>query len=115
MASSTSRARNSSAMSRASGIHLFEFAVRVAQYAGPYLCGEPVDRALSSFQFRRNARFRYVYDMCCWWEHELGVEERLAADAGKRYLRCIGGTGAWPRASIRHPCPDQRFAVNHPR
>ena len=78
------------------GIHLFEFVVRGARYAGPYLCGEPVDRALSSFRFRRNARFRYVYDMSCWWEHELRVEERLAADAGKRYPRCIGGAGACP-------------------
>ena len=78
------------------GIHLFEFVVRGARYAGPYLCGEPVDRALSSFRFRRNARFRYVYDMSCWWEHELRVEERLAAHAGKRYPRCIGGAGACP-------------------
>ena len=78
------------------GIHLFEFVVRGARYAGPYLCGEPVDRALSSFQFRRNARFRYVYDMRCWWEHELRVEARLAAAAGKRYPRCIGGAGACP-------------------
>lgn len=44
------------------GIHLFEFAIRGARYAGPYLCGEPVDQALSSFRFRRNARSRYVYD-----------------------------------------------------
>ena len=78
------------------GIHLFEFVVRGAQYAGPYLCGEPVDRALTSFRFRRNARFRYVYDMRCWWEHELRVEERRAAAAGKRYPRCIGGAGACP-------------------
>ena len=78
------------------GIHLFEFVVRGARYAGPYLCGEAVDRALSSFRFRRNARFRYVYDMRCWWEHELRVEARLAAAAGKRYPRCIGGAGACP-------------------
>ena len=78
------------------GIHLFEFVVRGARYAGPYLSGEPVGRALSSFRFRRNARFRYVYDMRCWWEHELRVEERLAAHAGKRYPRCIAGAGACP-------------------
>ena len=72
------------------GIHLFEFAVRGARYVGPYLCGEPVDRALSSF------RFRYVYDMSCWWEHEIRVEERVCADAAKRSPRCIGGAGTCP-------------------
>ena len=33
------------------GIQLFEFVVRGARYAGQYLCGEPVGRALSSSGF----------------------------------------------------------------
>ena len=91
------------------GIHLFEFAVRGARYVGPYLCGEPVDRALSSFRFRRNARFRYVYDMSCWWEHEIRVEERVCADAGKRSPRCIGGAGACPPYEHLPNWPTQRL------
>ena len=45
-----------------SSIHLFEFSIRGVQYTGPSLCGAPVDLPLSNFRFRRNARFRYVYD-----------------------------------------------------
>ena len=78
------------------GIHLFEFTIRGVRYTGPSLCGAPVDLPLSNFQFRRNARFRYVYDMICTWEHELRVEERLPAASGKRYPVCIGGAGACP-------------------
>ena len=69
-------------------IHLFEFAVRGVRYVGPDLCGASTDVPL--------AEFRYVYDMFCEWEHELRVEERLPAHAGKRYPRCIGGAGACP-------------------
>ena len=76
------------------GIHLFEFAVRGVRYAGPDLSGASTDVALLDFRFRRNARFRYVYDMFCEWEHEIRVEERLAAAPGKRYPRCVGGAGA---------------------
>ena len=78
------------------GIHLFEFAVRGVRYAGPDLSGASTDVALLDLRFRRNARFRYVYDMFCEWEHEIRVEERLAAAPGKRYPRCVGGAGACP-------------------
>ena len=78
------------------GIHLFEFVVRGVRYAGPDLSGASTAEPLSHFRFRRNARFRYVYDMFCEWEHEIRVEERVCADAGKRYPRCIGGAGACP-------------------
>ena len=78
------------------GIHLFEFAVRGVRYVGPGLSGPSTDVTLSDFRFRRNAKFRYVYDMFCQWEHEIRVEERLAAAPGKRYPRCVGGAGACP-------------------
>ena len=78
------------------GIHLFEFAVRGVRYAGPDLSGMSTDVALSDLRFRRNARFRYVYDMFCEWEHEIRVEECLAAAPGKRYPQCVGGAGACP-------------------
>ena len=76
------------------GIHLFEFAVRGVRYARPDLSGMSTDVALSDFRFRRNARFRYVYDMFCEWEHEIRVGERLAAEPGKRDPRCVGGARA---------------------
>ena len=78
------------------GIHLFEFAVRGVRYEGLGLSGPSTDVALSEFRFRRNAKFRYVYDMFCEWEHEIRVEERLAAAPDKRYPRCVGGAGACP-------------------
>ena len=78
------------------GIHLFEFAVRGVRYAGPGLSGPSTDVVLSDFRFRRNAKFRYAYDMFCGWEHEIRVEQRLAGVPGKRYPQCVGGAGACP-------------------
>ena len=78
------------------GVHLFEFVVRAVRFAGPGLCGTSTDVPLLDFRFRRNARFRYVYDMFCEWKHEIRVEERGSADAGERYPRCIGGAGSCP-------------------
>ena len=83
------------------GIHLFEFAVRGVRYAGPDLSGTSTDVPLSDFRFRRNAKFRYVYDMFCEWEHEIRVEECLAAAPGKRYPQCVGGAGACPAGGLR--------------
>ena len=78
------------------GIHLFEFAIRGARYTGPDLSGRSTDMALSDLRFRRNTKFRYVYDMFCEWVHEIRVEERLAAVPAKRYPQCVGGAGARP-------------------
>ena len=74
-------------------IHLFQFNVRGVVHAGPYLCGQTVNLPLSDFRFRRNAKFRYVYDMGCWWEHELRDEDRVSAASAKRHPVCIGGAG----------------------
>ena len=61
------------------GIHLFEFAVRGVRYAGPDLSGASTDVALLDLRFRRNARFRYVYDMfCCRRLCESAVIRRTA-------------------------------------
>ena len=65
------------------GIHLFEFAVRGVRYAGPDLSGTSTDVPLSDLRFRRNAKFRYVYDMFCEWEHEIRVEEMPSCGARK--------------------------------
>ena len=97
------------------GIHLFEFAVRGVRYAGPDLCGASTDAALSHLRSRRNAKFRYVYDMFCEWEHEIRVEERLSADAGKRYPRCIGGAGACPPEDCGGPDAYHTLPYTSPR
>ncbi|PVA08624.1 plasmid pRiA4b ORF-3 family protein [Pelagivirga sediminicola] len=78
------------------GIHLFEFNIQGARYTSPNLCGEPTSKMLSAFRFRKNAKFRYIYDMGAWWEHEVRVEDRFTAVVGKRYPMCIGGAGACP-------------------
>ena len=78
------------------GIHLFEFAVHGVRYAGPGLSGPSTDVVLSDFRFRRNAMFRYAYDMFCGWEHEIRVGQRPAAVPGKRYPQCVGGAGTCP-------------------
>ena len=79
------------------GIRLFQFNIRGIMHAGPYLHGQAaVDVPLSDLRFRRNGKFRYVYDMNCWWDHELRVEDRVPAVPGKRYPNCIGGSGACP-------------------
>ena len=77
-------------------IHLFQFSVRGVVHAGPHLHGQPVDVPLSDFRFRRNAKFRYVYDMGCWSEHELRVEDRVSAGSANGHPACIGGSGACP-------------------
>lgn len=78
------------------GTHRFEFAVRGVRYAGLGLSGLSPDVALSDFRLRSNAKRRYVYDMLCWWAHEIRVEQRVAAVPGNRYAQCVGGAGACP-------------------
>ena len=89
------------------GIHLFEFAVRGVRYAGPGLSGTSTDVALLDFRFRRNARFRYVYDMFCEWEHEIRVEERLRKRAHRSRSNpawLVSMTASLPGVSGEMPC-----------
>ena len=78
------------------GIHLFQFNIRGIMHAGPYLHDQAVDMPLSDFRFRRNGKFRYVYDMGSWWDHELRIEDRVSATPGKRCPVCTDGSGACP-------------------
>ena len=61
-------------------VHLFQFNIHgimhVGPYknAGPFLLGRPVDMPLSDLRFRLNAKFCYIYDFGCWWDHELRIE-----------------------------------------
>jgi Plasmid pRiA4b ORF-3-like protein len=78
------------------GLHLYEFRVRSARYGSPELCGGAADVTLESLRFRRNAKLTYIYDMGDWWEHEIRIEDRLEAENGRRYPRCVDGQGACP-------------------
>jgi hypothetical protein len=78
------------------GLHLYEFRLRSARYGSPDLCAGAADVALESLRFRRHAKLRYTYDMGDWWEHEIRIEDRLEAENGRRYPRCVGGQGACP-------------------
>lgn len=78
------------------GLHLYEFRIRSVRYGSPELCAGAADVTLESLRFRRNAKLTYIYDMGARWEHELRIEDRLEAEASKRYPICLGGQGACP-------------------
>ena len=63
------------------GMHLFEFATHGTRYVGPCPGGPSTDVPLSDFRFRRNARFRYVYDMYCEWVSRAAFSRVLNARA----------------------------------
>lgn len=72
------------------GLHLFELRVRGVGYGSFDLPLEDPKVSLESFGFRKNGKLAYIYDMGDWWEHEVRIEDRLEAVAGKRYPVCIG-------------------------
>jgi Plasmid pRiA4b ORF-3-like protein len=45
---------------------------------------------------RPGERMRYVYDFGDGWEHDIVVEEVLAAEPGARYPACLAGRGRCP-------------------
>ncbi len=45
---------------------------------------------------RKGGRARYTYDFGDDWEHEIVVEERLAAEPAMAYPVCVAGEGACP-------------------
>ena len=78
------------------GIHLFEFCIRAVRYGSFELHGACADVLLKSFGFRQGAKFRYVYDLGAWWDHEIRLEGFQDAMPGKSYPVCIGGSGVCP-------------------
>ena len=78
------------------GRHLFAFQIRAVGYGSSELGVASAEVSLESFRFRKNAKLTYVYDMGAWWEHEIRIEDRIEAQARKRYPLCTGGQGACP-------------------
>jgi len=48
----------------------------------------------------KDDRFGYVYDFGDWWEHQVAVEEVIAADPAERYPTCLAGAGACPPEDV---------------
>jgi hypothetical protein len=55
----------------------------------------------------KGSRFQYVYDFGDWWEHDLVVEDVLAADPDERYPICVAGERACPPEGIGGPSGHQ--------
>ncbi len=65
------------------GFHLFAFDIHAVQY-GPFELSMADPRLpLSQFDFRKNEKFSYVYDMGDHWEHEIRVEDFAVPDDTK--------------------------------
>lgn len=78
------------------GIHLFAFDIHAVQYGSFELHMSNPDLPLVQFEFRKNEKFTYVYDMGDHWAHEVRVEEFSPRASKKFYPACIGGSGACP-------------------
>lgn len=51
----------------------------------------------------KNSRFAYVYDFGDWWEHEVVVEQIVAAEPDVRYPICLAGENACPPEDVGGP------------
>ncbi len=77
------------------GEHLHRFVVHGSDYDA--YAGDDLARVgLADLGLRATERFVYDYDFGALWRHDLRVEQILAAEAGQRYPRCIGGRRAGP-------------------
>lgn len=75
--------------------HLHRFVVHGADYDaehGDDLAGV----TLAGLGLRETERFVYDYDLGDLWRHDLRVEQILAAEPGRHYPRCTGGSRAGP-------------------
>lgn len=78
------------------GIHLYQFVVHTVRYGSWELTAETPDIGLDTLKLRRGSRFLYEYDLNVPWEHEVRLEELIAAKPQMRYPCCIGGAGNCP-------------------
>ena len=78
------------------GYHFYLFKVRAVEYGPLDLCVANPDKPLSDFEFRRNERFSYVYDMGDYWEHDIRVEAITDREPNTDYPVCTGGARRCP-------------------
>jgi hypothetical protein len=76
--------------------HLYQFCLRAAHYGSWELSASSPEVTLDALRLRKGARFTYEYDLNIPWRHEVRIEDHIAAEPGKTYPRCTGGSGACP-------------------
>ena len=81
--------------------HLHRFVIHSKEYGIAYDGGlgfddDPRQIRLRDFQFRLRERFLYEYDFGDTWQHDVRIEQILAAEGNRTYPVCIGGKRAAP-------------------
>ncbi|MGC5017621.1 plasmid pRiA4b ORF-3 family protein [Micromonospora sp. DT47] len=84
--------------------HLHSFDIDGVQYGEPDPDGElslrdELDVRLDAV-VGKGSRFHYTYDFGDWWEHDLVVEDVVAADPEARYPSCLDGQRACPPEDV---------------
>jgi len=79
-----------------SDTHLHRFRIHGRDYGisrpgGPGFSQDAHEVRIGDFQFRRNERFLYEYDLGDRWHHEVRIEGGLAEEPKRSYPRCVGG------------------------
>ncbi len=77
-------------------LHLYQFFIRAVHYGSFDLCVSSPDRTLTSFRFRKGAKFIYEYDMGDFWRHEVRIEGQLEPNSEQPYPICTGGAHSCP-------------------
>lgn len=81
--------------------HLHRFLIHGKEYGIAYDGGlgfddDPKQMRVADFRFRLRERFLYEYDFRDNWQHDIRVEQIVAADPKRTYPVCIGGKRAAP-------------------
>ncbi len=85
---------------------LWEFAIGEDRYEAPdpEATGRDATRAkLKDLGLEIGDAFEYTYDFGDNWRHEILLEDRLQAEAGRFYPECIAGARACPREDCGGP------------
>jgi len=77
-------------------LHLYQFFIRAVHYGSFDLCVSSPDRPLTSFRFRKGAKFIYEYEMGDFWRHEVRIEDQLEPNGEQPYPVCMGGAHSCP-------------------
>jgi hypothetical protein len=79
-----------------SDTHLHRFRIHGRDYGGSrpgglWFSQEAGQVRLVDFQFRRNERFLYEYDLGDSWQHQVRIERELPEEPKRSYPLCVGG------------------------